>query len=569
MVNKALFQTSRGKTPPEADTRNRAGGLAYQMSDQLALVQYAVTNCFNNTFYARAEEHLETTKQLCDRVDPTFIAQTAVYSRERGYMKDMPAFLTAYLAGHGEIDLVKAIFPKTIDNGKQLKNFAQIIRSGVTGRKSFGTATRNVIRDWLAGRTDKQLFNDAVGGEVSLADLIKMVHPKPADKTRSAFYAYLIGKTEKYAIKNLPELVRHYEKFKAGDTKEVPDVNFQYLTSLNIDKATWKEIARNARWMMTRMNINTFMRHGVFEGRDGKELINLIAKRLADPNEIKRARAFPYQLMAAYLNTGDAPREITLALQEAAEIACENVPVYEGNVVICPDVSGSMSSPITGDRGSASTKMRCIDIAAMVSAVYLRKNKLARVIPFEGHVVNVRLNPNDSIMTNAEILSRIGGGSTECAAPLALLNQERAKVDLIIIVSDQESWVNSYRRSYGATPLMNQWAALKSRCPNAKMVLIDIQAGTDSQAPEHNPDILNVGGWSDTVFEVINDFISGGGASDAMVAAVEAIKLNGEPDEVYPKSRRRSESVPSKAKPKEKSKAKAKKKVKAAKKKRR
>ena len=54
-------------------------------------------------------------------------------------------------------------------------------------------------------------------------------------------------------------------------------------------------------------------------------------------------------------------------------------------------------------------------------------------------------------MTNAAKLASIGGGGTNCSAPLAQLNAERAKVDLVVFVSDNESWVDAtpvgrYRR---------------------------------------------------------------------------------------------------------------------------
>lgn len=525
MVNRNVFTSAKGKLAPKADTTNRAGGVAYKMPDKHALVQYAVTNTFNNTFYAKGKEHLNEVRDLCDKIDPTFLAKTAVYSREKGYMKDMPAFLTASLVGRGEIELVKKIFPRTIDNGKQLKNFAQIVRSGVVGRKSFGSATRNIMRQWLDKRNDSQLFNDAIGGDVTMKDLIKMVHPKPKDEKRSAFYAYLLGK--KYSTEALPPLLQHYEDFKNGKTKEVPRVDFRYLSALDLDPGVWKAIAGNAGWTMTRMNINTFIRHDVFTGSHGKELIKLVADRLANREEIKKARAFPYQLLAAFQMTEGAPREITLALQDAAEIACENVETYNGDVVVCPDVSGSMGIAVTGDRGSASSKIRCIDVAALVASVYLRKNNLARVIPFEGHVVNIDLNPRDSIMTNAQKLAAIGGGSTDCSAPLRQLNAEKANVDLVILVSDGESWVfPTIRGYYESTPMMREWVELKARNKNAKLVLIDIQADIASQAPQQTTDILIVGGWSDQVFDIIRSFVAGETGSDSLVAAVDAIQLD-------------------------------------------
>jgi 60 kDa SS-A/Ro ribonucleoprotein len=111
---------------------------------------------------------------------------------------------------------------------------------------------------------------------------------------------------------------------------------------------------------------------------------------------------------------------------------------------------------------------------------------------------------------------------------LSLLNREKAEVDLVIIVSDLESWVRTLGSAYWgnrSTTVMHEWEPLRKRNPQAKIVLIDIEANKDSQAPESRADILNVGGWSDNVFEVINKFMEGNLASDHVVSEVESIDL--------------------------------------------
>jgi hypothetical protein len=45
-----------------------------------------------------------------------------------------------------------------------------------------------------------------VGNDPSLADIVKMVHPKPASKSQEALFGYLIGR--EYASTDLPEIVR-------------------------------------------------------------------------------------------------------------------------------------------------------------------------------------------------------------------------------------------------------------------------------------------------------------------------------------------------------------------------
>ncbi len=517
MANKILFR-SNGPRVPMTDAANNENARAYAFAPKHALAQYAATGCLSNTFYAGADEQLKVVLNLCNDVAPEFIARAAVFCRERAFMKDMPALLCAILATKNA-GLLCEVFDRVIDNGKMLRNFVQIVRSGVTGRKSLGSLPKRLVQKWFDARSDEAIFKASVGNDPSLADVIKMVHPKPSTPSRAALYGYLIGKP--HDAENLPELVKHFEAFKARETKDVPAVPFEMLTALDLDQHVWTEIARNAPWQMTRMNLNTFARHGVF---NNARMSHLIADRLANVEAIKKARALPYQLMVAYTMAGkDVPLEVRNALQDAMEIALKNVPSIEGNVFVCPDVSGSMSSPATGVRKGATSMVRCIDVAALVAAAVLRKNPAAEVIPFESQVVNITLNPRDSVMTNAQRLAKIGGGGTNCSAPLELLNRRNAKGDMVIYVSDNESWVDNGRGGRG-TAMMSQWAKFKARNPDAKLVCIDIQPYGTTQAAER-ADILNIGGFSDQVFEILADFAAGRLAAGHWVGVIDKVNL--------------------------------------------
>ena len=140
MANKNLFQTVKGMFTPRSNTINEAGGTAYALSPKAALAQYAATGCFSHTFYADANEQLDKVLELTKELDAEFIAKVAVYAREKGFMKDMPALLVAVLSTKDKA-LFERTFPRVIDNGKMLRNFVQIMRSGVVGRKSLGAET--------------------------------------------------------------------------------------------------------------------------------------------------------------------------------------------------------------------------------------------------------------------------------------------------------------------------------------------------------------------------------------------------------------------------------------------
>jgi 60 kDa SS-A/Ro ribonucleoprotein len=517
MANTTLFRSLIGALIPRTDATNHEGAPAYALPPEHALAQYAATGCLNTTFYAAAATQLDRVLDLCGRATPEFVAKTAVYCRERGHMKDMPALLLAAVSRR-DPKLMDRTFDRVIDSPRMLRTFVQIVRSGATGRKSLGSAPKRCVRRWLTQRTDAALFAASVGNAPSLADVIKMVHPKPGSREREALYGYLTGRD--VAVEALPALVRQFEAFKAGDRLVVPDVPFQMLTAAGLGRREWCEIARRASWQMTRMNLNTFARHRVF---DEPGMTERIAARLRDASEIARARVFPYQLLAAWRSVDEAvPGAVRNALEDAMELAIVNVPRVDGQVYVCPDVSGSMRSPITGQRKGATTTIRCVDVAALVTATVLRRNPTAEVLPFEEAVIALRLSPRDSVMTNAERLASVGGGGTCVSAPLARLNARKATGDLVVIVSDNESWVDA--AGVRGTATLREWNAFRARNRQARLVLIDLQPGATTQVTERE-DILNVGGFSDQVFDVVADFAAGRLNSDHLVGVIESVKL--------------------------------------------
>lgn len=522
MANSSLFRTLTGALAPKADTRNEAGGAAYSLAPRHALAQYAATGCLNQTYYASAEDQLQRVLELCESVPADFIARTAVHCREKGFMKDMPALLCAVLTAR-DAALLETVFDRVIDDAKMLRTFVQILRSGVTGRKSLGSLPKRLVRRWFESRSDEAVFRADLGSSPSLPDIVKMVHPRPESKSREALYGYLIGRAHEAAA--LPRLVREFEAWKAAPQGTPPDVPFQMLTALPLGTEQWREIARRASWQTTRMNLNTFARHGVYSC---DETVRLIANRLRSEEQVRRAKAFPYQLMAAYhMVTSAVPFEIKEALQDAMEIAVSNVPRVPGKVVVAPDVSGSMHSPVTGHRQGATSKVRCIDVAALVAASILRQNREAEVLPFETTVQRVSLNPRDSVMTNAQKLASLPAGGTNCSAVLADLNARKVRADLVIYVSDNESWMDTpcHGRLDGSpTATMSEWTKFKQRNTAARLVCLDIQPYATTQASERK-DILNIGGFSDSVFKVIAAFAAGELGPDHRVGEIERINL--------------------------------------------
>lgn len=531
MASKTLFQSASSK-PPVTNTVNEAGGVAYSRTAKEALTQYALTGCFGDTYYTSAQAQLDKVLELVKVVRaecPEYVAQLAVYSRTKGFMKDMPAMLLAGISQPEHKEILERAFPYVIDNGKMLRNYVQILRSGVTGRKSLGTLPKRLVSEWITSAPPTRIVQASVGNQPSLADIIKMVHPKPQTRSQAALFSWVIGKDnpEDWAV--MPEIVQQLRDFRNDPTAVQPNVPFELLTSTPLTPRHWKQIANNAGWQMLRMNLNTFLRNQVFED---PEMVQRIADRLQDKDLMARAKPFPYQCMTSFMYVDDAvPMAIKIALQKILDTSLENIPLIPGKTFVFLDVSGSMRSAITGSRSMAS-KITCTHVASLIAAALLKRNPETVIWPFDTQLHNIRLNPLDSIATITKTLAQFGGGGTQCGLPMQYLNHSKEPVDLVIYVSDNESWVKSkmFNRTLyteaSATEVMQHWTEIKRRNKNAKLVCIDLTPNTSVQAPSSSKDILNVGGFSDNVFTLLAEFTKGDWSPSFWVKDVEAVKFN-------------------------------------------
>jgi len=223
MANNKLFASTNAR-PPQATAQNAAGGVAYDRDPRQALAQFAATGCFNGTFHASAVEQLMAVNALVEKVaDNTFLAKLALYSRERGAMKDMPAALLAALAAR-DTALFQQVFDRVVDNGRMLRTLFQMIRSGQFGKKSLSGSLQRAFQRWLNGAAVEKLLAASIGDQPSLRDVLRLARPTPPDNTRRTFYGWLADKEpakwSPATEADLPEQVRLLAEFRSAETAQ-------------------------------------------------------------------------------------------------------------------------------------------------------------------------------------------------------------------------------------------------------------------------------------------------------------------------------------------------------------
>ena len=544
-MNKNIFAPATVTAPlvPLADTNNAAVGAAYSTSDEKALAQIACTGTFGNTFYISGETQLVELIAAAERVSPEYLAQVTIYAHKHGLMKDTPAVLLAVLLNRSH-DLFGRVFPQIINNAKMLHNFAAVIRSGVTGRRNFGSVARKLMADWLINADVKKLLNGASNNDPSIGDIIKMVRPKPRDAKQAALFKWFAAKDKLTFAEAqlLPDQVRALDDFIANrtDDTDIPDVPFFFLEGLELSHKQQLQLAAQTSPVQSLKMINTFNRNQLFgsllPGSTDLTFKTSLIEKLNNITFDVKTKLFPFQAMTALFNLeADIPGDIKATVEDLVNRAMTKAPVIVGHTLVAVDISGSMQSAVLGRHGKPSTTTSCMDVAALIGVALRKQNPVdSAMAVFNQGISLYEPNLNHSVVTIARELTGSCNGGTDTAKVIELLlhsyRAEHAKgntgfkpIDNIIIVSDNESWIGASggRNTRCGTPLQHRWADyLKEYNPKAKLLCININPEINVQVKD-SFNAVNIGGFSDAIFPLIADFFNHDTQSDFWVERIK------------------------------------------------
>lgn len=449
------------------------------------------------------------------KIDPEFILKLAIHCRNELYLRSISILLLVEAANIVECK------PFVRRYSKHIIKRADELREALAYQMSrFGEPLPNSLKKGLADAFesfDEYQFEKYSGGsgKIKFSNVLRMVHPKPKDEARKALYNYLIypeghPKSIKNRLKYLPilkakeelmsckELDKNAEKLakEAHATWEV------FVSKFGSTEATWKYIAPTLPVMALIRNLRNLL--------DKKVPVNEFLGKLQDKETILNSKQLPFRWFSAYKeiegNSNPSTGKVLDALQDAMEISVQNVPRLGGITFSTADNSGSMQSPL-----SQRSKVMYCDVANIMQAILAHVSDDVVTSVFAEHFKVVNVSKRDGIITNMKKFKDTDVGySTDAYKALMHLNENKIKVDRIVIFSDMQCYDSGNRYSGTAErSLVAEFKKYKRNVnPNVRLFSINLAGYGSAQFPQDDPNVALIAGWSDRVFDFIKLFES-------------------------------------------------------------
>ena len=474
-------------------TENLAGGNAYKSSAKLEIASLLMTSFISDKYYESSKDTLSRLSRLFDELDDKkFLAKASIYARDKYRMRSISHVCSALIAEkvHGE-EWLKSYFDKvTMRVDDMTETVSYFWRNG---KKPIPNSMKKGYSKAFGRFDEYQLAKyQSKNKELSLVDLMRLVHPKKTEKNASGL--------EKLVKGTLVNTDTWNAKLSQNLNKKLTDEQ-----KAEVKKETWAEFVNKGDDKIEMMALLKNLRNIWSTGDDAVR--EKVLQLLVTPELIHRSKILPFRFYTAYKELCQLPdsNRLILALSQAADISLDNVPLFDGKTAILLDVSGSMYG-------------KPAEIASLFGAALYKKNNVDVILFDETALYLDSAHAADSLFTIANSMRFNGGGTDFSCAIRALGNK---KYDRIIILSDMQSWMDSSSYNRFVTPVNLAFNSYKHVVnPNVKLFSFDLNGYGTLQFPEAN--VFCLAGFSESVFDLMQKLDDG---VSNLIAEIEKVEL--------------------------------------------
>ena len=538
---KERTNTSQKKAIPGRESEmlmSYSGGFGFKASDRVALERALILGTTTNQFYATGAELTKEFMALLARAiqtDPTMVASLVEDISFNGKgISNSPCLLALAMLSSGD-EIAKKQFHRIF--GKVVRNMSHFMEwfSYTRNMRGLGRCVLSAGNDWLSSKSTDMLayqflkYKNRNG--YSVRDIMRLLHPKTSEPDKQALYRYVVkGELEVPEGTASLKMVEAFEKLGKNKISAMEAITEGRLTHEMVSSfvrkdntAEWRQIAAYMPLNARLRNLGSLTAKNVFAD---PAILKSFTDSFENAEYVKKARLHPMSILQAFLiykrghgDKGSLSWGVNPKILDAVEGAMEHSMEFANlprdlSYRIYIDLSGSMCSPIssmpyaTCKEGAAAIALMFCKIAGDVdvwgftckgSPFYGRKKKSETL---EGiHDLNGSFRKKASIPEVMRAVGSIAGG-TDVSLPFSHMTSQRAKKDVVILFTDNESWAGSGHtcqqlKSYRKQVSPNTRVIFCTLAPYGKITLVDPNDGLS----------MDIVGFSPDCFKAIEMFI--------------------------------------------------------------
>lgn len=493
------------KAPVTQTVTNKQGGQGFQLKPEYELVSILATGLDGN-FYQKESEREQRIFELSKQValkNPILLAKMLVYARSvmgQRSVTHVGAVAAAKLLSGNPV--ASKLFTKRskkenkggviyrLDDMLEIISYYYMRNPGKplpnSIKKGFKSALENADTYELAKYQAKTK-------DISLVDVVNLVHPKPSKQMEDTFKKLMNGELKQFNTAEDKQTTSGQAvaaKVKSGQITAA-----QAKVELDTAKAdNWKELIESGKigylaLLRNLRNITVSASDSVFN-----EALNI----LTNETKVKESLVFPHQIDLAFevlLSESVIPlsRKVYLleAVNKAYELAIPNLREIfsHGRTAVVIDTSGSMTSGVTriGDKIRNS---RAIEKASLIGAT-LAKGIGADMYTFDSTCRVHTFNPLDTVNTIKNgVIKLAHGGSTNFGS---IFSNLKGSYDRIFVISDMQ----------GGDTIINssQYKSFMSASNRPYIYSIDL-CGYGTTMFKQNDRLINLYGYGKDIYEM-------------------------------------------------------------------
>lgn len=443
------------------EVRNHKGAVSYTRTAKSELFLLGISDFVEDTFYESVEARQDRVDELVKQIvvtDLEWLKGYVAWLREEGNMRSVSLTIALRAAKamnelglEGARPLVASALRRADEPGEALAFWHTNY-----GRK-LPSAVKRGIADAAVKSYNEYSYSkyDSARNGYRFADVIQLTHPKPKNDTQDALFKYAL--TKRYNSDTVvPEelemlghrdsiLSRSKEDLRAlvtagGDIRDLLGLGGLTWEALSgsisggMDAEAWEAIIPSMGYMALLRNLRNFQDANV-----SREVLEDVAKRISDKDEVARSRQLPFRFMNAYRELQHVGYNYFLtAIEDALEHSLANVPVLDGNTLILIDNSGSMY-------GYGGGKMTMADTANLFGVALAKRAANATVVVYGTESEVLEFRKGSSTFHIVQGIDGMGGTATYDA----IQEHYGKQFDRVVHLTDEQNNGGYYRRGGG------------------------------------------------------------------------------------------------------------------------